>query len=100
MLTVVYIVVYCSLMMQVLFSSDIISLETPVTISIRFSLLYSMDSSSSNVQVVLCATLEGHKDSVTAITAPSDPNAKFIVSGSRGTHSPHFLAMDGRVPSG
>lgn len=44
----------------------------------------TMDSSSSNVQVVLCATLEGHKDAVTAIAAPSDATKKFIVSGSRG----------------
>lgn len=43
-----------------------------------------MDSSSTNVQVVLCATLEGHKDAVTSIAAPSDPTKKFIVSGSRG----------------
>lgn len=44
----------------------------------------SMESTSTNVQVVLCATLEGHKDSVTSIAAPSDPEARFIVSGSRG----------------
>ena len=44
----------------------------------------TVDSSSTNVQVVLCATLEGHKGPVTAIAAPSDATKKFIVSGSRG----------------
>lgn len=39
---------------------------------------------SSNVQVVLCATLEGHKDEVTAIAAPSDATKNFIISASRG----------------
>lgn len=53
-----------------------------------------MDSSSSNVQVVLCATLEGHTDHVTAIAAPSDPSANFIVSASRGKDSFPFFLMD------
>lgn len=56
-----------------------------------FVLDITMDSSSSNVQVVLCATLEGHKDAVTAIAAPADPTAKFIVSASRGMLSFHLF---------
>ncbi len=42
-----------------------------------------MDSSSSNVQILLCATLEGHKDEVTAIATPADAGATFVVTASR-----------------
>lgn len=53
-----------------------------------------MDSSSSNVQLTFCATLKGHKDSVTAIATPADPTKDFIVSASRGK------LMDGWDPGG
>jgi hypothetical protein len=56
-----------------------------------------MDTTSSNVQVMLCATLEGHKDSVTSIATPSDPTQNFIVTGSRGKLA---NTMDGWVHLG
>ena len=46
-----------------------------------------MDASSSSLQLTFVATLEGHKDWVTAIAAPNDPTKKFIVTASRGKFS-------------
>ncbi len=52
-----------------------------------------MDSSSSNEQLVLCATLEGHKGAVTSIATSPDVSNNFIVTGSRGM--PPCQWMDG-----
>ena len=37
-------------------------------------------------QLTLVGTLKGHAGWVTSIATPADPNANFIVSGSRGMY--------------